>query len=160
MSTRQIVERKERSMVEVLIIVVMIGVMASVFMNFFFKQEEHLNKAAFESLAQTFSAQVQIVHGQWLMDKQPRVVRLATLNDEQNSLITVNGAGWIDAEDSSTPCHDIWDLAMEIPLIFMNEPVSVIEIEHNNKIEERVCRYGSGENLSFDYHSRNGKVIM
>ena len=160
MSTRQVVERKERSMAEVLIIVVMIGVMASVFMNFFFKQEGHLNRAAFDSLAQTFSAKVQVVHGQWMMDRQPSVIKLSTLNDKGTSLVTVNKSGWLDAEKSSTPCHDIWTMAMEIPLVFMNEPVSVIEIENTSHSNDKICRYSAGEQLSFDYHVQSGKVIM
>lgn len=160
MSIRQVVEKKERSMAELLIIIILLGVLAVVFMNSFFKQEKNISNAAFDALANTFSSKVQIVHGQWMMDKQPNVVELASLPEQDIERVVVNRKGWIDDDSAHDACKNIWQMATNAPLKFMNHVVSVVEVERTGQ-QGRVCRYVVYQEdlqLAFEYSSASGKV--
>ena len=160
MSTRQVIEKKERSMAELLIIIVLIGIMAMVFINSFFKQETNISSAAFDALANTFSSKVQIVHGQWMMDKQPDVVELASLPEQDIERVRVNKQGWIDDTSINNACKNIWQMATNAPLMFMNQVVSVVEVARAGQ-QGRVCRYMVYQGdlqLTFEYSSASGKV--
>lgn len=160
MSSRQIAERKERSMIEVLVIVVLMGALAVVFISSFFKQEQQLSNAAFESRVQEFSSRVQVIHAQWMMDKQPNVVQLRILHSKEIETVTVNKKGWVDSSSGTSPCQDIWYMATGAPLIFMNSPVTVIDIERAGEAG-RVCKYLAGDEdqlYAFEYSPSNGKI--
>jgi type II secretory pathway pseudopilin PulG len=160
MSSRQIAERKERSMIEVLVIVVLMGALAAVFISSFFKQEQQLSNAAFESLVQEFSSRIQVIHAQWMMDKQPNVVQLRILNSKEIERVTVNKKGWVDSSSRTSPCQDIWFMATGAPLIFMNSPVTVIDIERAGEAG-RICKYLAGDEdqqYAFEYSPNNGKI--
>ncbi len=160
MSTRQIVERKERSMIEILIIVVITGALAGVFITSFFKQEQRISAAAFNALTNAFASKVQVVHAQWMMDEQPNVVRLREINTGTEELVTVNKKGWIDTTSPSFVCQNIWLMATGAPLSFMNNPVSVIYIERAGQTGPS-CKYivvNGEQTYSFEYSPSNGKI--
>lgn len=160
MSSRQIAERKERSMIEILIIVVLMGALAVVFISTFFKQEQQFSDTAFNALTQTFASRVQVVHAQWMMDKQPNVVELRIVNSNEIERVTVNKNGWIHSTKTISPCQDIWIMATGAPLVFMNSPVTVIDIERAGQ-SGQVCKYLTGDEndqYSFEYWSNNGKI--
>lgn len=161
MATRQIAERKERSMAELFFIIIIMGVLAVVFIRIFFAQEQKITEAAFEALAQNFASKVQITFGQWQMDSQPNVVKVVGIETSGVQFISVNNNGWIDVQDSETPCHDIWQLVTDGPLMFMNNPVSVVRVAKSES-NELVCRYivvNNDYTYQFDYYTNNGKVV-
>lgn len=160
MATRQIAERKERSMAELFFIIIIMGVLAVVFIRVFFAQEQKITEAAFEALAQNFASKVQITYSQWQMDNQPNVVKAVGIGAAEPQFISVNNKGWVDVESSQTPCHDIWQLVTDAPLVFMNNPVSVVRVE-KSKLVGLVCRFIVVSNeytYQFDYYTNSGKV--
>lgn len=146
-------ENKEKSMVEWLMIIVIIGILMASFLQYFFKQENQLTETGFQALANNFSTQVQAVHGQWMMDGQPNVVLLKEMSGIQ-TLATVNQHGWVSGDN----CYNIWQQVMNLPLEFLKQPISVIEVVKNNVVESTICRFSINEKIYFDYHLLTGKV--
>lgn len=155
-------EKKEQSLAEFLVIIAFVGVMMAVFINYFIKSEDQFTHTGFTALAQTFNTKVSAVHAQWLMDKQPNVVQLASLNKKQKEAIPVNNYGWVDVKQKELACDNIWQLVMEIPINLMQLSISAIEV-HDNTDEQHAqakveCRYVLLDGSYFHYNRANGKV--
>lgn len=158
-------EKKDKSLAEFVVIVALVGVMMAVFINFYIKNEAQFTQAGFEVIAQTFNTKVNAVHAQWMMDKQPSVVYLASLNNKQKQAVSVNKAGWIDVQQTPLACEAIWQLIMEIPIRAITLPVSAIEVHtllDNNQGKtgdvKRECRYVLLGGSYFQYNRAKGKV--
>ena len=158
-------EKNEKSLAEFIVIVAIIGVMMAIFINFFIKNESKFTQAGFVEIAHTFNTKVNAVHAQWLMDKQPSVVYLASLNRQDKQAIPVNKKGWIDVNQPQLTCETIWLLVMDIPIYDINLSVSAIEVhtnidngtnEHYHQISE--CRYVLPDGSYFQYNRAKGKV--
>jgi len=155
-------EKKEKSLAEFLIIIALVGVMMAVFINYFVKSEPQFTHAGFTTLAQSFNTKVSAVHAQWLMDKQPNIVLLASFNKKDKQAIPVNKTGWIDVQQKNLACEAIWQLVMEAPMNLMKFSISAIEVHDNtNKQEVQTkaqCRYALLDGSYFHYNRANGKV--
>lgn len=155
-------EKNEKSLAEFIMIVVLVGVMMAVFINYFLKNDEQFSNAGFTTLAQTFNTKVSTVHAQWLMDKQPSIVFLASFNDQKKQKIPVNKHGWVDVKQKQLACEAIWQLVMETPMDLMQLSISAIEVhEHLNTPDGQVkiqCRYALLDGSYFYYNRNNGKV--
>lgn len=167
-------EKKEQSLAEFVVIVVLVGVMMAVFINYFIKGESQFTQAGFTTIAQNFNTKVNTVHAQWMMDKQPNVVYLASLNEDKKQAISVNKAGWIDVKHKQLTCEVIWQLVIEVPIRTMSFPVSVIEVftsdsqdqsksQSKHKTEQvnsesSHCRYVTLDGSYFQYNRAKGKV--
>jgi competence protein ComGC len=155
-------EKNDKSLAEFMVIIILIGIFMSVFITYFMKQESQFSDTGFKSLSQKFTSKVSTVHAQWLMDKQPRVVRLSALNQSEKQLVTVNRKGWVDVAGSDFVCERIWQLVMESPLNLMKQTISAIEVRTlvNNTPQktESVCRYVLPSNSYFEYNRVNGRV--
>jgi len=163
-------EKKEKSLAEFVVIVALVGVMMAICINFFIKNESQYTQAGFTTIAQSFNTKVNTVHAQWMMDKQPSVVYLASLNSAQKQAVPVNKAGWIDVNQRQLSCEAIWQLVMEIPISEMTFPVSAIEVHTTNgkyksksqsergSPEKSECRYVILDGSYFQYNRAKGKV--
>jgi competence protein ComGC len=155
-------EKKEKSLAEFIVIVVLVGVMMAVFINYFIKSEDQFTHAGFTTIAQSFNTKVRTVHAQWLMDKQPNVVLLASFNKKEKQAISVNNKGWIDVQNKQLACEKIWQLVMETPMNLMKLSISAIEVHDNtnekNDPAKAQCRYVLLGGSYFHYNRSNGKV--
>ncbi len=159
-------EKKEKSLAEFVVIVALVGVLMAIFINYFIESEENFTNAGFATMAQSFNTKVNTVHAQWMMDKQPNIVLLASLNKKEKQAISVNRAGWIDVPKAQLPCEAIWLLVMETPMNLMNVSVSAIEV-HTSKdkslneqkiAETSQCHYVLHDGSYFQYDRARGKV--
>ena len=156
-------EKKEKSLAEFVIIVALVGGMMAIFINFFIKNEEHFTRAGFATVAQSFNTKVNAVHAQWMMDKQPNTVYLASMNKAKKQAVSVNKAGWIDVPKEKLVCEKIWQLVMETPMSSMRFPVSAIEVYSSSNKQEgdlknSQCRYVLLDGSYFQYERTKGKV--
>lgn len=167
-------EKKEKSLAELIVIVALVGVMMAVFIKYFIENEDQFIKAGFSVVSQTFSTKVTAVHAQWMMDRQPNIVYLASLNRKNKQAVPVNKAGWIDVKQALLPCEAIWLLVIEEPMHSMHFSVSAIEIhssepleqgktkrgenQEQHRIENTVCRYVLLNGSYFQYNRAKGKV--
>lgn len=163
-------EKKDKSLAEFVVIVTLVGVMMAVFVNFYIKNESQFAQASFDSIAQTFSTKVNAVHAQWMMDKQPNVVYLASLNNKQKQAIPVNKAGWIDIDQQHSTCEAIWQLIMEVSIQQVKLAVSAVEVNKDFKatisssqdktfdFKSSECRYILYDGSYFQYNRAKGKV--
>lgn len=155
-------EKKEKSLAEFLVIIALVGVMMAVFINYFIKSEAQFSHAGFSTLAQSFNTKVSAVHAQWLMDKQPNIVLLASLNKNEKQAISVNSAGWVDVTQKQLACENIWQLIMETPMSLMKFSISAIEVHDKTKEQDvqvkALCRYALLDGSYFHYNRTNGKV--
>ena len=163
-------EKKEKSLAEIVVIIALVGVMMAVFINFYIKNESPFIQAGFATIAQSFNTKVNAVHAQWMMDKQPNIVYLASLSNEQKQVVPVNKAGWIDVQQAQLPCEEIWQLIIDMPISAMKFPVSAIEVRTShrnaqdkpkgkqNSTENKVCRYVLLDGSYFQYNRNDGKV--
>ncbi|MBL4766037.1 MAG: hypothetical protein JKX67_12325 [Colwellia sp.] len=155
-------EKWEKSLAEFVVIIALVGVMMAVFINYFVKSEGQFSHAGFTTLAQSFNTKVSTVHAQWLMDKQPNIVLLASFNKKAKQAIPVNSVGWIDVQQKNLACQAIWQLVMETPMSLMKFSISAIEV-HDNTNEQNIqtkgqCRYALLDGSYFHYNRVNGKV--
>jgi hypothetical protein len=155
-------EKKEKSLAEFLVIIALVGVMMAVFINYFIKSEDQFSHAGFSTLAQSFNTKVSAVHAQWLMDKQPNTVLLASLNKNEKQAMPVNSSGWVDVKQNQLACESIWQLIMETPMSLMKFSISAIEVHDNTKEQgvqvKALCRYSLLDGSYFHYNRTNGKV--
>ncbi|MBL0709798.1 MAG: hypothetical protein JJV99_02100 [Colwellia sp.] len=155
-------EKKEKSLAEFVIIIALVAMLTSVFVNYFIKQESQLNETAFKTLAQTFMSKVSTIHAQWLMDKQPRIVKLASINNQDKQLVSVNKFGWVDAKHKPLVCEYIWQVIMESPMSVMKQPIVAFEVRNFTEQSvtkiSLVCRYILSSGVYFDYNRLNGRV--
>ncbi|MDX2369718.1 MAG: hypothetical protein QNK36_15185, partial [Colwellia sp.] len=153
-------EKKEKSLAEFLVIITLVGVMMAVFINYFVKGEAKFSRAGFTTLAQTFNTKVSAVHAQWLMDKQPNIVLVASFNNKNKQAITVNHAGWVDVKQKELACEAIWQLIMETPMSLLQLSISAIEVhDKTNEQHEQAkvqCRYVLLDGSYFHYNRANG----
>lgn len=155
-------EKKEKSLAEFIVIIALVGVMMAVFINYFVKSEQQFTHAGFTTLAQNFNTKVSTVHAQWLMDKQPIIVLLASFNKKNKQAIPVNKAGWVDVQQQTLACEAIWQLVMETPMSLMKFSISAIAVHDNTKKQgvqpKALCRYALLDGSYFHYNRTNGKV--
>lgn len=149
-------DKKDRSLVEIVILVMILAILMMSFIHYFFKQEDRLTHVAFSRLAQNFSTKVTTVHAQWFMDNQPNIV-LVTLPKEKQK-VSVNKNGWIDHLTGDLVCSRIWDTVMMEPLFIMNTPISAIEVKKATIKVGRICRFELSLSEYFEYNAQSGKV--
>jgi competence protein ComGC len=153
-------DKKQRSILEFVIVIVIVVIMMMLLIDVFFSQQTKVTNTAFNSLSQNFTSKVNVVHGQWLMDKQPSAVVLNLLNSSEKVTINVNKKGWVDNEHTSLACHKIWQQVLAIPLQVVKTKVVAIEIQNNVNQIGRLCRYSIANGQYFDYRSDTGKVRL
>ncbi|PCH97803.1 MAG: hypothetical protein COB83_01260 [Gammaproteobacteria bacterium] len=159
-------EKKERSQAEFIVIIALIGVMMAIAVNFFIKNETQFARASFATMAQSFHTKVNAVHALWMMDRQPNIVYLASLNEVKKQAIPVNKAGWIDVKQKQLACEKIWRLVMEVPMDAIKFSVSAIEVRNaynKHQTEQDItnknqCRYVLLDGSYFQYNRAKGKV--
>ncbi len=156
--TRQLIaDKKESSLGELIVIILLIAAFMATFIHYFFKQEQQFSDTGFTILAHKFSATVVSVHAQWYMDKKPNIVMVITM-DGQQQRVSVNDKGWINSISAESICQKIWQTILEEPLVFIKEPVSAVEIKRKSEQKKSLCRYGLPSGHYFDYDLENGKV--
>jgi len=148
--------KNKRTLAEITIIVILLAILMMCFIHYFFKQEDQLQQIGFNRIAQSFSAKVTAVHGQWFMDRQPHIVEALIGNEVQR--VKVNLEGWIDSEDDNLACIKIWNIVIMEPMIFMNMPIVAVEVKKYNMEVGRICQYELPLGQYFQYDSQNGKV--
>ena len=153
-------DKKQRSIFEFVIVIIIVTIMMTLLIDVFFSQQTKVTNTAFNSLSQNFTSKVNVVHGQWLMDKQPNVVILNRLNSSEKAIIDVNKKGWVDNEHTSLACHKIWQQVLAMPLQVVKSKVIAIEIQSNTNEIGRLCRYSIANGQYFDYRSDTGKVKL
>lgn len=155
--TRQTVsDNKEKSLAEIVIIVLIIAILMVSFIHYFFKQEDQLTNVAFSRLAQNFSTKVTVVHAQWFMDKQPNIVIIALPKEQQK--VSVNNNGWIDHLEGNLACSHIWNMVMMEPMFIMKMPISAVEVKKAGINVGRICRFELPSGQYFEYNAHSGKV--
>jgi len=155
MSLQSDAEKKEQSLSELVIIVVIIAVLMASFISYFFKQEQNITHAGFTALANRFMSQVQAIHASWLMDNKPDEVKV---KDQTGNIdwVKVNKQGWIDREN----CQLIWQAVMDAPLELLKQPIAAIDIIDNDKPSLNRCRFALNEKIYFEYFQKTGKVKL
>tara|TARA_R110000737_G_scaffold317150_2_gene327677 strand:- start:51 stop:557 length:507 start_codon:yes stop_codon:yes gene_type:complete len=161
MTSLQVSEKSEKSLAEILVVVVLVASLMASFIYYFFKHQEQLTRAGFSTLAQVFSARVNGIHAQWFMDKKPRFITIASSNIQPDGSrkikLPVNKMGWVDAGDQALSCQKIWQFVMEAPLLYMKQPVGAVLIEQQRH-GLPYCQYSLPSGESFTYHRDSGKV--
>ena len=159
MSITARVEKRERSMAELIVVIVLFSLLMATFISHFMTQKEHISQAGFDRLADNFFSKVNVVRSQWFMDNKPKSIMLAEMGSNQKEQISVNSWGWLDVENEHLACQKIWQLALNVPMEFMKSPVSAVEIKSALEKQGRVCRYSIDSGIYFEYHSATGKVV-
>jgi len=159
MSISARVEKRERSMAELIVVIVLFSLLMATFISHFMTQKEHISQAGFDRLADNFFSKVNVVRSQWFMENKPNSVMLAEMGSTEKEQITVNQWGWLDVHNNFLACQKMWQLALDVPMEFMKSPVSAVEIKSILEQQGRVCRYSIDSGIYFEYHSFTGKVI-
>lgn len=153
---------RENRLVEFIIVITLIGMLMSVVIYYYLKSEAKISHVIFNTAAQKFTAKVNTVHAQWLMDNKPHKINVSMVNKTQSQLIEVNGQGWIDTLDAILPCELIWQQVIGTPLLVMKQPIIAINIQMTTKQQlvkkQLICRYLSSNGKYFDYNRSLGHV--
>jgi len=157
MSRQSQANKKEKSLAENVLIVTLVACLMGTFIYYFFKQEQQLTQVGYNTLARNFSSKVTAIRAQWFMDNQPNVVIIKE-GDAESRNISVNSKGWVDYLAERQNCQKVWLAVMENDLTFMNQPIVVVEIKHEQYRLKNICRYSLVSGESFDYQIESGKV--
>jgi len=161
MTSLQVAEKSEKSLTEILIVVVLVASLMASFIFYFFKQQGQISQAGFSSIAQVFSARVNGIRGQWFMDLKPRFVGLTSHQIQPDGgliiQVPVNKWGWVDSHEANLPCQIIWHYVMEAPLLYMKDPISAVLVEQQKQVLP-YCQYSLPSGKYFTYQRHNGKV--
>ena len=165
MSQQMVTEKREKTLAEQIMVVVLFALMMAGFIAYFFKQEAQITQTGFKALANSFSTKLIAVRSQWFMDKKPStfVIQTNTASQEgdgEKLLVSVNGNGWIDVTEDTLACEKIWQLTMNLPLEFIQSPIAAVEVKKTASGPGRICRYSIHSGEYFEYHSASGKVIQ
>jgi hypothetical protein len=164
MASNNRVDKREKSMAEFVVVIIVFAVLMKIFISYFNDQEQHITTTGFTVISQNFNNTVLAVHAQWYMDKQPRVVLLATQDKKDRNPVTVNKHGWLDVpkqeiiQSNTTACESIWQLAMTIPMQLMKFSIAAIELRDKGLGDFHHCRYLLPSGQYFEYYSETGKV--
>jgi len=157
MSRQSQANKKEKSLAENVLIVTLVACLMGTFIYYFFKHEKQLMHVGYNTLARNFSSKVTAIRAQWFMDNQPTLVIIKE-GDKASRNISVNSKGWVDYLAERQNCQKVWLAVMENDLTFMNTPIVVVEIKHEQYRLKNVCRYSLVSGESFDYQIESGKV--
>ena len=159
MSRNSVIVKREKSLAEQIITVIMVSVLMAGFWFYFLKQEQQFTQVGFETVATNFATKVSTIRAQWFMDKQPKIVLLKEQGQQKTvRKIAVNNKGWVDSTAGNSDCITIWHQVMDNPLEFMNKPIVALQINKNTEINKRYCRYMLASGEYFQYNPDNGKV--
>ncbi len=168
MSGNKSVDKREKSMAEFVVVIIIFAVLMKIFINYFSEQEPRITTTGFTAIAQNFNNTIMVVHAQWFMEQKPNVIWLATSNKKDKVAVTVNKKGWLDIPKQTinetihltkmTPCESIWQLAMTIPMQLMKFSIAAIELRDKGLGDFHRCRYLLPSGQYFDYYSETGKV--
>lgn len=151
--------KRERSLAEQVIIVILLGCLMASFLYRFFEQESELTKVAFDSVSSQFVSQVTAIRAQWFMEKQPNKVYISNNNKENIGYwVEVNQDGWLASSSDKISCEQIWQWVMRSELVFMKQPISVFKITKTKNIGDDRCRYQLASGEYFEYWPNTGKV--
>lgn len=170
-------EKKERTLTETIVIIIVLALLMASFLHYFFKESESYNSVGFLGLANAFRVSVNTIHAQWFMENSPTFIYIKpyaeteeteaeyTRTKDKQVPIPINKNGWVDAsekriaESGAARCTDIWNYVLERPLFFMKEPLSVIDIrKKNTQMEGVICQYRLSQGQYFEYDTTSGKV--
>ena len=73
------------------------------------------------------------------------------VDGKMKKMIPVNKSGWVDVSEKSqrgssslTACQKIWQLLMDIPMSFMRQPISAIEVKKGrSKVRQNMSLHHS-----------------
>jgi competence protein ComGC len=180
------VDKRERTLAEIVIVILLLSVLMASFIHYFFKNQAQINKVAFNNLVNNFTSQVLLIHGQWLMSGKPEQLLLkevgleqqASKEQQQNATLAqtrkifLNKAGWVSSKVTSLACQKIWQQVMATPMIFGKQPLAVVQLLKKNKLPKNskalttinnnafICRFSIETGLFFEYYSKNGRVSI
>ena len=152
--------KKEKSIAENILVVILLVVLMGSFVEVFFKQEQEVTDGGFYSMKSTFTSKIMMVHAQWFIDTKPSSVKIKQSQDQQISYssIPVNHYGWVDVTDKTLRCEKIWQFVMDMPLVFMKKSIVAIQINKASTAGHGSCRYQLSSSQFFDYDSASGRV--
>jgi len=149
---------KKKSITEFIIVIIIIGILMKVFIDFFFEQRAKVSNSLLVAITQQFATKVNLVHSAWLTSSQPQVVKLRQLSGKGSQLVPVNTQGWVDVKGSNQKCQRIWQHVLIMPLLVANTEVVVLDINVEPASGKYICRYQLTSGEFFDYYPKNGKV--
>lgn len=164
------VEKREKSLGEMIVVILAFALLMATFIHYFFKNEAQITEAGFNNLAANFASKVMLIRSQWLMDGRPdkvKIVEFDTLTEQKKShVVSVNKSGWVDNTLQALACQKIWQDVMSMPMSFAKQPISAIRLQHNNvsyedkkqKKSATLCRFSIQSGHFFEYSAQNGKV--
>lgn len=157
MSSESKANQRERSLAENIVIIALVASLMGSFVYYFFKQEDKISRTGFDAIAAKFLTRLTAIRAQWFMDNQP--VELFIKDENKDKLrVRVNKKGWVDYSGESENCQKIWRVVMDHELIFMKQPIIVLELMKENEPLKHVCRYQITSHQYFDYYLANGQV--
>jgi hypothetical protein len=152
------VNKKHKSLIELVIIVVIIGLLMKLCIEAFLKSQANVTNSLFVQIVQQFTTKVNIVHSAWLTKGQPTVVRLQQLSGTNSQLVPVNTKGWVDEKQPGFRCQRIWQHVLSVPLQIANTEVLAVDINLGSNKDNYFCRYQLTSGEFFEYHPKTGKV--
>ncbi len=159
MTSQQVAEKSEKSLGEMLVVVVLVALLMASFIFYFFKHQGQLTRAGFESVSNVFSARVNGIHAQWFMELQPQNITIDSSTEGDSKIVVpVNDDGWVDVQNSALRCQSIWQYVMESPLIYMKQPIGAVLVESQGEHSISYCQFSLPSGEYFTYQSNNGKV--
>lgn len=153
--------RKDKvTLAELIIIVLLIAVLMTIFLGYFFKHQDQVTRTGFNNVSQVFAARLNAMRAQWMMSGQPRFILIADEISKQEVKISINNKGWVTSQNSDSGCENIWLQIMGSSLDERESPITAIFLIVNTDgiVKQSVCQYSLSSGEYFTYNVNNGLV--
>ena len=168
MSQLQISTKRERSLAELVVVVLLVLSLMAIFVFYYFKHAQQIEQAGFKQLMNNFSARIVLIKSQWFMQQQPEKMWITEqmLNEDSTTkkgerLVNLTKHGWVTIPQQALACQQVWHTVMATPLSFFKQPISAVLIHQQddvNSLNQHYCRFSTASGLFFDYNSASGMV--
>ena len=152
--------RKDKiTLPELIIIILLIGVLMTSFLMYFFKHQGQVTQTGFNNVSYVFAARLNAMRAQWMMSGQPRYI---FVDDESSSQmkVTLNSKGWVESSASIAGCKSTWLQIMGSSIDNRQSKILAIwlAINSTDTDQKSLCRYSLSSGEYFTYTPSNGKV--
>jgi competence protein ComGC len=153
--------RKDKiTLPELIIIVLLIGVLMTSFLMYFFKHQGQVTQTGFNNVSYVFAARLNAMRAKWMMSGQPRFIFVDDETSSTQMKVSLNSKGWVENSASVAGCKSTWLQIMGSSIDNQESNILAIWLALNstNTVQKSLCRYSLSGGEYFNYTPSNGKV--
>jgi len=147
--------KKAFTLIELIFVIVIIGLLASVAIPKFSNLTKHAKNSAFKSVVTSVQNAIENVHSQWIVNDNFSWNPAADGNDHSSDFNNSNG--YPIKLDSGSGVDKLFSYVLKTPVLACGSKTSGCFEEYDDKKYE--YNYSSSKAIRFEYNSSNGNIV-